>query len=344
MERKRKQIGKFYVPFHIKIISKATHSPDIISYMKIVMINSKSSEEDFYKFNPESLENLKSKYRLSMYNTVLDDFSNIPELFENEEKIVIFNHFALENGFEKFSQNLPRFKGIRYLLSTYSSYSGLDLELLKKQGIKYRNNGGANAISVAQYAITTMFMLLSRFPQLSKLTDMPDGSVLGEEYRGKTAGIIGMGNVGESLLETLSDLGIKTVYYNRTSKNLNSTQVDFEEVFKQDIIFITIATNKETSNTLKKIPEIIKNNNYLIDVSGHDELYDKQKMIDMLAEDKFKGYGLETDLRSDKNLNLITTPHIAWCTYDAEKRTIDNLINRVISILEGKVNSIDFIV
>jgi len=312
--------------------------------MKIVMINSKSSEGDLNTYNKELLEEIKDKYNVSMYTEVKDDFSNISELFDQDEKLVMFNHFSLEDGFEKFSKNLPKFNNIKYLLSTYSSYSGLDLELLKKMGIRYRNNGGANAKSVAQYAITCMFMLLGRFPQLSKLNDMPDGSILGEEYEGKTAGIIGMGNVGQALLESLNKLGIKTKYYNRSKKEVDSEAVSVEEVFEQDIVFLTIATNDDTSGILAKIPEYIKQNNYLIDVSAHDELYDKQKMIDLLDQGKYKGFGLETDLRSDKNINLITTSHIAWCTYDAEKRTVDNYLNRAIAILEGKQDSIDFIV
>ncbi len=312
--------------------------------MKVVILNSKSSQEDLYTFNKELLENLQKNYKVSMYDEIKPDFSNIPELFDEDEKLVLVNHFALENGFESFSKHLPNFKNIKYLLSPYSSYAGLDLELLKKLGIKYRNNGGANAKSVAQYALTAMLMLLSRFPQLSKLSDMPDGTILGEEIDTKTAGIIGMGNVGEALLEKLNELGIPTVYYNRSDKSVDSKKVSIEEVFKQDLIFITVATNPETTNLLSSMPSYINQNNYIVDVSAHDELYDKNEMIKLLDEKKFKGYGLETDIRSDKDLNLITTPHIAWCTYDAEKRTVDNYLNRAISILEGKVDTVDFIV
>lgn len=312
--------------------------------MKVVFLNSKSSQEDLYTFNKDLVEKINSKYSVSMYDKINPDFSNIPELFDGDDKLVLVNHFALDNGFESFSKYLPNFKNIKYILSPYSSYSGLDLDLLKKMNIKYRNNGGANAKSVAQYALTTMLMLLSRFPQLSKLSDMPDGAILGEEIDNKTAGIIGMGNVGIALLEKLNKLEIPTVYYNRSDKNVDSKKVSIEEVFKQDLIFITVATNPETTEILSKISSYINSNNYIVDVSAHDELYNKEELIDLLSENKFKGYGLETNIRDSRDLNLITTPHIAWCTYDAEKRTVDNYLNRAISILEGKTESIDFIV
>lgn len=312
--------------------------------MKVVFLNSKSSQEDLYTFNKDLVEELKSKYSVSMYDKINPDFSNIPELFDGDDKLVLVNHFALDNGFESFSKYLPNFKNIKYILSPYSTYSGLDLDLLKKMNIKYRNNGGANAKSVAQYALTTMLMLLSRFPQFSKLSDMPDGAILGEEIDNKTAGIIGMGNVGMALLEKLNKLDIPTVYYNRSDKNVDSKKVSIEEVFKQDLIFITVATNPETTEILSKISSYINSNNYIVDVSAHDELYNKEELINLLSENKFKGYGLETDTRDSRDLNLITTPHIAWCTYDTERRTVDNYLNRAISILEGKIESIDFIV
>jgi len=153
-----------------------------------------------------------------------------------------------------------------------------------------------------------------------------------------------MGNVGEALLEILNKLKIPTVYYNRSDKDVSSEKVSIEETFKQDLVFITVATNPETINLLSKMPEYINKNNYIVDVSAHDELYNKNEMIKSLSEGKFKGYGLETDIRNSNDLNLITTPHIAWCTYDAEKRTVDNYLDRAMSILRGKAETVDFIV
>lgn len=314
------------------------------SRMKAVILNSKTSQQDLYTFNKDLIENLLKNYSATMYDDIRSDFSNIPELFDEEDKLVLVNHFAIEGGFETFSKHLPSFKNIKYILSPYSSYSGLDLDLLKKLNIRYRNNGGANAKSVAQYALTAMLMLLGRFPQLAKLESMPDGSILGDEIDNKTAGIIGMGNVGTALLEILNKLKIPSVYYNRSDKNVNSNRVPIEEVFKQDMVFITVATSPETIELLSKISSYINQNNYIVDVSAHDELYDKNEMIKLLGEGKFLGYGLETDIRSNENLNLITTPHIAWCTYDAEKRTVDNYLNRAISILKGDASNIDFVV
>lgn len=246
------------------------------------------------------------------------------------------------------NKHIASFKNIKYLLTPYSSYKSLDLKLVQKCGIKYRNNSGANAKSVAQYALMTMLMLLGRYPELSRTNEAPDGSILGEEYHQKTAGIIGTGNVGKELVGSLHALGIKTTYFNRTLKDVPSTAVSLQQIFEQDIVFIAIASTNETRTLLKNIPTLIQPHNYLIDVSADDDLYNKAKVVKLLDQGKIKGYAIEVfnpstlDLHS--NNNFIATPHIAWCTVDAERRTVENYLKMAILIATGESKKVEFLV
>lgn len=314
--------------------------------MKVVLLSSKSGHQDILNYGRDLFDTLNNKYQIVSYDNFKSDFSDVTELFDNDEKIVMFNQYAVPEGFETLMKHLPTFKNIKYLLSPYSAYVGLDLNVLKELGIRYRNNAGANAKSVAQYAIACMFCLLSRFPELGKLESMSDGSILGEEYHSKTAGIIGMGSVGKELLNTLNKLGIPTVFYNRTLKEVEANQVSLEEVFENDLVFITIANNPETKNLLSNITSLIKDKNYLIDVSAFDDLYNKKGVVDLLNAGKIKGYALElgSNNKFSSSKNLLQTPHIAWCTIDAEKRTVQNYLNKALFILEGRTGEVDFLV
>lgn len=316
--------------------------------MKTVILNSKSGQQDIVTYGKDLFEILKTKSDVVVYEQIDPDFSNIPELTDESEKIVLFNQFALKAGFSAVTQHVQKWKNVKYILSPYSAYEGLDLELLKKLKIHYRNNAGANAKSVAQYAIASMFLLLSKFPVFTKSNDMPDGSVLGEEFAGKTAGIIGMGNVGKEILSTLNALGIPTTYFNRSKEDVVATRVSLTDIFEQDIIFVTIATTPDTISLLSALPSLLREHQYLIDISAADNLYDKKRVVELLNADKLRGYALEifdhTQLALTSTKNLSATPHIAWCTVDAERRTVKNYLKRAISILEGKSESIDFIV
>lgn len=258
--------------------------------MKTVILNPQSGYQDLVSYGKELFEKLQSNYEVVSYSHVEPDFSNIPELFDTSEKLVLFNQFSFDEGFDALTKYLPTFKNVRFILSPYSAYEGLDLELLKKMGIKYRNNGGANARSVAQYAITTMLMLLHKFPLLAQLSETADGSVLGEEFHEKTVGIIGMGNVGKEISRLLDKLGMKVVYYNRSAQHTSARQVNLAEIYEQDIVFITIATNKDTIKLLHDLPSHLQPQNYVVDVSAAEDLYDKKKVLDLLHQDKIKGY------------------------------------------------------
>lgn len=316
--------------------------------MKPILLSSKSSHQDLLTYRKDLFDKIINEYHGKAYDQFKPDFSDVPELFDDEEKVVMFNHFAIPEGFSAFSKYLPTFKNVKFVLSPYSAYEGLDLELLKKMGIRYRNNGGANAKSVAQYAIMAMFMLLHRYPILLKSEGLPDGSILGEERFGKTAGIIGMGNVGKEILNTLNALGIKTVYYNRSEENVSAQKVGMEEIVKQDLVFVSVATNADTMKLLADFPSLLQPHNYVIDISATDTLYDKKKVVELLNQDKLKGCALEVfdpkQFKLESNKNLITTPHIAWCTVDAERATVENFLNRGLLILQGEESKVDFIV
>lgn len=316
--------------------------------MKVIIINSKSGQEDLVNYGKNLLDKITKDHEVIVCDNVRPDFSNIPELKDGDEKLVLFNQFSVEGWWETFTKHLPDFKNIKYLLSPYSAYKGLDLDLVKSLGIKYRNNAGANAKSVAQHAIMCMWMLLGRYPQLGKLKDRPDGTVLGEELNGKEAGIIGMGFVGQELLNFLNNLKVPTVYYNRSNKDVKSKRVGFEQIFKQDLVFITVATNPDTKVLLSKVSYLVRQNNYLIDVSAIDDLYDKTAMCKLLDAGGLKGYAFETDNPGQytgiNDKNLLITPHMAWCTIDAETATVQKYLGRAIAILEGRAAEIDFVV
>lgn len=316
--------------------------------MKVIILESESTKKDLLKFGSDLLNKVKETCSTIIYDKVSEDFSNIPELKDNEEKILLYNPYCIDGDFSHLTKHLPTFKNVKYLFSPYSYYTDLDLELLRKMGIKYRNNAGANAKSVAQLAITVMFMLLSRVPQLGYENKEPSGEILGEELDNKTIGIIGMGNVGKTLADKFKKLGIPSVFYNRTAKEMGISQVDLEEVFNQDIVFLTIAKNEETAEMLKNIFSLIKKHQYLIDISAYDDFYDKHKMIEMLKNNSLTGYAFETsnpqNYRTSDKLNLVITPHMAWSTLDAESNVARHYLNRTLKVLGGKVDDIDFIV
>ena len=316
--------------------------------MKTIILDYKAGLQDFAKYGQDLFEVLQKANTVIVHDNLQPDFSNVPELFDADEKLVLFNQFALDAGFEALTKKLSECKNVQYVLSPYSSYAGLDLELVKSLGIKYRNNGGANAKSVAQYALTAMLQLLHKFPVFAQQKTISNGSILGEEFSTKTVGIIGMGNVGQELAMMLQGLGMKVCYYNRSAKTVKAQSVSFEEVMQQDIVCITVATNAESTELLKPLPSMLQPRQYLIDVSAIDTLYDKYAVVMLVNQDKLSGFAFETNdvqqFTPEPLKNVLITPHMAWCTRDAEERTVCNHLQRAIDIVEGRAGEVDWVV
>ena len=315
--------------------------------MKTIILTEPNSEKILNQYGPDLLEKLAKISELSIYNNCKNDFSNIPELFDDSEKILLFDPFSVQNNFNDITKALPSFTNLKYMFSPYSFYTGLDLELLKKLEIKYRNNTGVNSAAVSQFAITLMFMLLRKYTILAKLIKPPDGSILGEEIFSKSVGIIGMGNVGLELYKFLKKLDIQTTYYNRTDKHLNIEKVEFEKIFDQDIIFISLATNDNTIYLMKELQKYLRPHHYLIDITSFDELYDKQNIINMLQEDNLRGYALETDDTTKykgNDKNLLVTPHMAWSTVEEETSMVRTYLGYAMDVLEGNADKINYLI
>lgn len=316
--------------------------------MKLIILESKSSVSDLDKYGKDLMNKLRETGSMILCDEVKADFSNIKDLFDEEEKILLFNPFSINGKFNTLTDNLPKFKNVKYILSPYSFYDGLDISLLQQLGIRYRNNAGANAKSVAQHALTLSLMLLGRFPLLATKNVWPDGSILGEEIAGKTAVIVGMGKVGLSLYPLLAGLGVTTKYYNRNDKKLDIPKITFEEIFENDLIFLTIASNLETREIVEPLPSLLKPQNYLIDISATDDLYDKKAVLKQLERGEFSGFGVELDkpdfLMPVTDCNFISTPHMAWATKDAERRTVRDYLNRALMVIDGRADEVDFVV
>ena len=77
------------------------------------------------------------------------------------------------------------------------------------------NNGGANAIPVAEFALTLImatYRNLRRGDLAVRNDDWYNGDLLGQELFGKTVGIVGAGRIGSMLARLLRGFETTTLY------------------------------------------------------------------------------------------------------------------------------------
>ena len=116
---------------------------------------------------------------------------------------------------EPFYRAAPRLKLVQLLSA---GYDNVDLEAARRAKVPVSNNGGANAISVAEHAI--MLML-----GVARKVVWQHDSVSGGRWRGngpaprmyemfdKTLGIVGLGTIGKKVARLAKAFGMRVQYY-----------------------------------------------------------------------------------------------------------------------------------
>ncbi|MDP3955219.1 MAG: D-isomer specific 2-hydroxyacid dehydrogenase family protein [bacterium] len=303
-------------------------------------------------FNPKSSFTSEQQGQLSSFGEVLyaknREELSVPELLEMARgaEIVGVDPDPL-GGFEKAKEkltkvmeSLPNLKGV--CLST-TSFGWVDLDYCKKRKIPVSNVPGYSRESVAEHALALLFCLAKRIIVSDRKTQKGEYKLeMGFELKGKTLGIIGLGNIGSRLAELGQGIGMKVITYNRTAKKMKGVKMkSLDQVLKESDAISLHTTHEETNNKMIDEKEIAKMKNGVIVVNTVDrELVGEVAMARALKTGKVYAYAYEGEDLVHTPLarleNAIGIKGFAWYT----KEALDNLykiwIENLSSLAKGK--------
>ena len=116
---------------------------------------------------------------------------------------------------DAFYRSAPKLKLVQLLSA---GYDRCDIEAARRAGVPIANNGGANAVAVAEHALLLMLAVARR------LTWQHDNVAAGRwrgndwqdkhlyELQGKTLGIIGLGTIGKKVARLGRAFGMNVIY------------------------------------------------------------------------------------------------------------------------------------
>lgn len=240
----------------------------------------------------------------------------------------------------KIIQSLPKLKGI--CLST-TSFGWVDLDLCTKRGIPVSNVPGYSKESVAEQTIAFLLgaskriFLSDRRTQKDKYT-----MVQGNELKGKTLGIVGLGNIGSRVAELGLGIGMNVIAYNRTSVKMKSVKmVSLNELLKiSDAISLNTTHEVKNNNMIGKT-ELLKMKKGVIIINTVDrELVDEKAMAEALKSGKVDTYVYEGEDLVHTPLakieNAIGFKGFAWFTKEALENLYKIWIANLLALSKGK--------
>ncbi|MBS3097725.1 hydroxyacid dehydrogenase [Candidatus Woesearchaeota archaeon] len=226
----------------------------------------------------------------------------------------------------------------------------IDIEAAKSKSIEVVNSPEASTISVAEHAVGLMIAIARQTPRAE--ISLKAGKWEREKFKGfelhdKTLGLIGFGRIGREVAKIAKGLGMKVITNDPYITSEDAAEYDckyikFEEVLTNaDFISLHVPSTPETKNmintqTLSKMKETA----FLINTSRGTVINEKD-LYKALKDNIIAGAALdvyETEPPTYKELfqlnNILTTPHIAANTNEAQIRAGITVAEKVINALK----------
>lgn len=236
-----------------------------------------------------------------------------------------------------------------------AGYDGVDLAMAGEMGIPVANNGGANAIPVAEFALTLIFACHRHLPIAHN--DTRDGTWMrpevdgynSRELFGKTVGIVGAGRIGSTFAGMIKGFDTTTLYtdpvQSEKAEAFGATRVELDELLAESDI-VSLHTNLNAGSTKligKRELEIMKNTALLINTC-RGPVIDEPALIQALRNNEIWGAGLDVfeqePVDPDNPLlkmdNVVVAPHIAGKSFESYPRRVEFAFENMDRVWRGE--------
>jgi glycerate dehydrogenase len=174
------------------------------------------------------------------------------------------------------------------------------------------------------------------------------------ELKGKTWGIIGLGEIGKGVARIAKAFGCNVIYYSTSGRNSNDEfkRVDFDELLStSDIISIHAPLNDDTVDLIgERELRKMKESAFLLNL-GRGPIVNELALTNALKANRIAGAGLDVltvepmlatnPLYEIKDsTKLVITPHIAWAAVETRRRVVDEVCLNLRTFLSGTERNI----
>ncbi len=249
-------------------------------------------------------------------------------------------------------QQLPDLKLICVLAT---GTNNVDLEAAGELGIEVRNVPAYSTVSVAQHALALLLELTNRTGHYSHSVHQGDWTRSRQfcywhhqipELSGKTAGMVGFGQIGRATAAVFHALGMRILANTRTPRNEPDWEgfawKSIEEIFEQaDVISLHCPLTPENAGFVNADLLARCKPGALLINTARGPLVDETALRAALDSGQLAGVGIdvvaEEPMVENHPLlgapNCIITPHLAWASVEARQRLMDITVENIRSFL-----------
>lgn len=230
----------------------------------------------------------------------------------------------------------------------------VDLAAATARGVLVLNAPDGNTISTAEHTCAMLLALSRNIPQAdASLSDKKweRKKFMGAEVYGKTLGIIGVGKIGRAVAKRMQGFGMQVIGYDPVLSEEAADKLDVKLVTLETLYarsdYITTHTplndatrgmlNKETLKQCKPGVRLVN--------CARGGIIDEADLLDALEAGHVAGAALDVYSQEPPGAALaallshprvVTTPHIAASTEEAQEKVARQVTEQVINALEGR--------
>jgi len=241
---------------------------------------------------------------------------------------------------------LPR---LRLVACFSTGYAGIDLAHLRGRGVALTTAGGVNAHDVADHAVALLLGLWHGVPTADRRVRegiWRDGLAPRPSLRGRRAGIVGLGRIGEATATRLAALEMNVRWWGPRGK----PEARFERAAslvtlaqESDVLVVTSRAVDENRGVISaEVLAALGPKGVIVNVS-RGFLIDEAALVDALREGRLGGAALDvfvdepTDPAVWRDLpNVLLSPHIAGFTQEAGVQMFGQLRENIRRQLAGE--------
>jgi D-3-phosphoglycerate dehydrogenase len=228
----------------------------------------------------------------------------------------------------------------------------IDLEAATRSGVMVVNAPTGNTIAAAEHTMALMLALLRHIPAADasvKSGAWERGRYTGEELRGKTLGIIGLGKIGKAVARRAAGFEMRVL---ASDPYLSEDQVAehgarlvglAELLHRADVITVHTPLTPQTRGLVGRAQlDATKRGAYVLNVA-RGGIVDEQALADALTSGQLAGAAVdvfasepmaaENPLRTAPN--VVFTPHLGASTAEAQDRVGIEMAEQVTMALSG---------
>ena len=245
--------------------------------------------------------------------------------------------------------------GLRLVQLLSAGYDRADLAAARRAGVPIANNGGSNSVAVAEHAMMLLLAVSRRL--VRQHANVAGGRWRGNEIprltelRGKTLGIVGLGNIGRRTARLADAFGMNVVYYDiaripeDAEEALGARFRLLDELLREsDAVSLHVPLDDTTRRMIGARELALMKPTAILVNTSRGPAVDEAALSDALAAGAIAGAGLDvfdSEPPAPGNPlfaldNVTLTGHLAGPTVESHRARVRNAFDNVQRVARGE--------